>query len=121
MASKQQLIKEVAGEIGWTQADVKRAVDAYGEVSSKEDVLACLIHFAGPELKELRSKLGAQKGLNTKHKQIIDNLLDQLSSVKDFYANKMVPTLRATIAEQANLIKELLQKSSEARGKSGNE
>lgn len=36
MTSKQQLIKEVAGEIKWTQADVQRALNEYGDVSTKQ-------------------------------------------------------------------------------------
>jgi hypothetical protein len=51
MASKQLLIQEVAQEINWSQADVKRALDEYGDVHTKEEVLACCLRFAGPELK----------------------------------------------------------------------
>ncbi|MFM7367458.1 MAG: hypothetical protein ACKO2Z_06595, partial [Sphaerospermopsis kisseleviana] len=70
MASKQQLIKEVAEKFGWTQADVKRAVDEYGEVKTKEDVIACCLHFAGPELKKRKFALEAAKKTNKKNLEI---------------------------------------------------
>ena len=110
MASKQQLIKEVAQELGWTQADVKRAVDEYGDVSTKEEVYACLLHYAGPRMKELIYKLGAQKGVNTKQKQLVEELVNQLTSVTDFYCNQIVPVFKQQILEQAAYIKDILKK-----------
>lgn len=49
MGNKQELIKSVASKIGWSQADVKRAVDAYGEVTTEADVEACCLRYAGAE------------------------------------------------------------------------
>ncbi len=109
MVSKQQLFKEVSNELGWTQADVQRAVGEYGDVSTKEEVYACCMRYAGPELKKRNYERAAQKRINTQSKETINNLVDQLTSITFFYQNQLVPTLRATIAEQAGNIKELLR------------
>lgn len=109
MASKQQLIKEVATEIKWSQADVKRALEAYGDFSTKEDIYACCLRYAGPEMKKRNYELRAQKQVNSNHNETIKNLVEQLTNVKNFYSNQLIPTLEATIAAQSDQIKELLK------------
>lgn len=117
MASKQQLIKEVAQEKGWSQEDVKRAIKECGkDATTKEEIFVCLDIYAGPALKKLNYQNGAQKRVIKQLKQAIQQLGEQLVSVQKFYANQMVPTLKATIAEQASHIKEFLK-----RRRDGNE
>lgn len=109
MPSKQELIKQVAAEINWTQADVKRAIEDYGDVSTKEEVMACCLHYAGPELKKRNYQIGAMKTVNARQKSTIESLVQQLTSVQDFYQNELVPNLKATINAQSERIVELLQ------------
>jgi hypothetical protein len=109
MASKQQLIKEVAVELGWTQADIERALSEYGNVSTKEEVFACCVRYAGPALKRFNYQVGALKKASDKQKGIIAELVEKLTNVEYFYQSELVPTLKATIKEQANYIKDLLK------------
>jgi hypothetical protein len=109
MASKQQFIKEVAQEINWTQADVKRALDEYGDVHTKEEVLACCLRFAGVELKKRNYQIGSLKKASNNHQEIIKTLTEKLTSVENFYQNELVSVLKATIAAQAERIEELLK------------
>ncbi|MBO1066248.1 MULTISPECIES: hypothetical protein [Nostocales] len=109
MASKEQLIKEVAQEIKWTQADVKRALDEYGDVHTKEDILACCLRFAGPELKKRNYQIGSLKKVSKNDQEIIKQLTEQLINTQNFFQNQMVPTLKATITAQAERIEELLK------------
>ena len=109
MSSKQQLIKEVATEIRWTQADVQRALDQYGNVSTKEEIYSCCLRFAGPELKKRKYEIGALKKVSNSHKDTINMLVEQLTSVEDFFQNELVPTLRATIDAQAIYIQDILK------------
>lgn len=109
MASKQQLIKEVAGEIGWSIAEIEKALAEYGDVSAKEEVFACCLRYAGPTLKKHNYQVAALKNANNKHKDTIEKLVKKLIDVQSFYQNALVPTLKATIEEQANYIKDLLK------------
>lgn len=121
MANKQQLINEVAREIGWSQTDVERALDEFGYASTKEEIYACCLRFAGPELRKRNYQLGALKRVSNNHKETIKNLVEELTSVQDFYGNKFVPTLKATINAQKTYIKDLLKQMPWAREESVNE
>lgn len=109
MPSKSDLIKEVAQEIQWTQKDVQRAIDSYGDVKTKEEIIACCLRYAGPELKRKSYELGSQKRINQQNKNLIKNLTEQLLEVNNFYQNQLVPTLKATIQAQQNNIEDLLK------------
>jgi len=109
MTSKQELIKQVAQRIGWSQADVKRAVEDYGDVETEEDVMACCLHYAGPELKKRNYQIGAMKRVDKQQKSMIESLVNDLTDQKNFYQNELIPNLRETINEQANRIAELLK------------
>lgn len=109
MANKTELIKEVAQEIQWTQADVVRAVECYDEVTTKEEIIACCLHYAGSELKKRSYQLGAQKRVNNQQKIIITNLIDQITKIDLFYKDELIPNLKSTISAQAERIEELLK------------
>lgn len=112
MPSKQDLIKQVAAEIKWTQADVKRAVEDSGDVSTKESVINCCLRYAGPELKKRNYQIGAMKRVDNQQKSMIESLIKQINDIKDSY-NTVVPQLRETINEQAE---QLLKKMPWASG-----
>lgn len=111
------LIKSIAQKYNWSQADVQRAIKSSpDEPDSHEAIVACMIHYAGPSLLERNRRLGAQKGITTKQKQLIDDLINQLTATKDFYLNQYLPKLNATLREQASYIQKLLQGESESNG-----
>ena len=109
MVIKKELIKEVAKEIKWTQADVIRAVECYDEVTTKEEIMACCLHYAGSELKKRNYELGAQKRVSKQQKAMILDLIDQVTKIDAFYKDQIVPNLKATISSQAERIEELLK------------
>lgn len=109
MTSKTKLIKQVAEKISWSQADVNRAVDDYGNVETEEDVMACCLSYAGLELKKRNYQIGAMKRVTSKQKSMIESLIQQINDVTTFYSNDLVPNLRQTINEQANQIVGLLK------------
>ncbi|CDM98163.1 hypothetical protein H4N54_25705 [Limnospira fusiformis KN01] len=109
MTSKQELIEKVAQRISWSQADVKRAVDDYGNVETEEDVIACCLHYAGPELKKRNYQIGSMKRVDKQQKSTIESLVNQLEEEKNFYQNELIPNLRQTINEQAKRIADLLK------------
>ncbi|EKD08911.1 MAG: hypothetical protein P5702_00530 [Limnospira sp. PMC 1291.21] len=109
MTSKQELIKQVAQRISWSQADVKRALEGYGNVETEEDVIACCLHYAGPELKKRNSQIGSMKRVDKQQKSTIESLIKQINKVEEFYKNDMVPNLRQTIDAQAERIADLLK------------
>ncbi|ALF55143.1 hypothetical protein ACX27_23680 [Nostoc piscinale CENA21] len=112
MADK-QLIKQLADEFGWTQADVKRAIEASQDnVTTRDEAILCMIRYAGSDLKKRNYELAAQKRVNVSQKEMIQGLIEQLTNIQDFYAAKLVPTLRATIIEQAAYIADLLNQVS---------
>lgn len=107
------LIKQVANEFGWTQADIKHAIEAsQDEVTTRDEIIACMIRYAGPALLQRNRELGAQKRVSNQQKEMIASLVDQLTSVQSFYATQVVPTLKATIDEQATYIADLLKQVS---------
>jgi hypothetical protein len=58
MADK-QLIKQCADQFGWTQADVKRAIEASQDlVSTRDEVILCMLRYAGPDLKRRNYEQG---------------------------------------------------------------
>jgi hypothetical protein len=105
-----QLIKQLASEFGWTQADIKRAIDASQDtVTTRDEVLVCMLRYAGPDLKKRNDERAAQKRVNARQKDTIKGLIEQVSAIQDFYAAKLVPTLKATMNEQAAYIADLLK------------
>jgi hypothetical protein len=107
------LIKQVASEFDWTQADVERAIKASEDgVTTRDGIIACMIRYAGPALLQRNHVLGAQKRVNNQQKEVIASLIEQLTSVQNFYATRMVPALKATMHEQAAQIAELLKQGS---------
>ena len=112
MASK-ELIKQLADEFGWTQADVKRAIDAsQDDVTTRDEAILCMIRYAGPDLKKRNYELGAQKRVSNQQKEMMRSLVEQLTNVQSFYAAQVVPTLKATIEAQAAYIADLLKQVS---------
>jgi hypothetical protein len=111
-----KLIKEVSSEIGWTQADIKRALDEFdGEAVTKESIKAACLRYAGPELKQRNNVIGGLKGANKRNKDTIENLINQLTKVQDFYSQSF-ETMKATIQEQGNYINELLRSVNNKKG-----
>lgn len=111
MAS-QQLIKQLADEFKWSQADIERAINASQDtVTTRDEVILCMLRYAGPDLKRRNYELGAQKRVSSQQKATIKDLVEQLTNVQNFYATQLVPTLRATIDAQAEYIKELLKQA----------
>ncbi|NJN23037.1 MAG: hypothetical protein HC812_20010 [Leptolyngbya sp. RL_3_1] len=107
------LIKQVAADFSWSQADIKRAIDAsQDEVTSRDEIIACMIRYAGPALLKRNRELGAQKRVSSQQKEMISSLVEQLTNVQSFYATQLVPTLKATIDEQATYIADLLKQVS---------
>lgn len=107
------LIKQVANEFGWSQADIRRAIDAsQDEVSNRDEVILCMIRYAGPALLKRNRELGQQKNVSNQQKEIIGSLVEQLTNVQNFYAAQVVPTLKATIDAQAAYIADLLRQVS---------
>lgn len=48
MPSKEELIKQLANEFNWTQADMRRALDASQEnVNTREEAILCMMRYAG--------------------------------------------------------------------------
>jgi predicted RNase H-like nuclease (RuvC/YqgF family) len=103
-----QLIKEVASEIGWTQADIKRALEKFEGDGTKESITAACLLYAGSELKQRNNVIGGLKGANKRNKETIEDLMNQLRKVQDFYSQNF-ETMKATIREQSNYINELLK------------
>lgn len=115
--AKNALIKEISDKYGWTQADIKRAIEfAQDEVETEADVVACMIHYAGPVLLQRNRELGARKRVTNQQQQVIENLIAQLTKVEDFYATQLIPTLKSTINAQAEYIKELLSSFGDKQG-----
>ena len=113
MADK-QLIKQLADEFGWTQADLRRAIEASQDtVTSRDAVILCMVRYAGSDLKKRNNERAAQKRVNTQQKETIKGLIDQVTGIQEFYAAKLLPTLKATMNEQAAYITELLKQVSE--------
>ncbi len=111
------LIKSISQEFKWSQADVLRAIESsQDEVSSYEEIVACMIHYAGPTLLERNRRLGAQKATGTKQKKLIEDLVSQLVETKELYLNQFAPKSRAVIREQAEYIRKLLQRENESSG-----
>lgn len=111
-----RLIKEVSSEIGWTQADIKRAIQAFnGKVDTKEAIKAACLRYAGPELKQRNNIIGGLKGANQRNKDTIENLINQLTKVQDFYSQSF-ETLKATIQEQSSYINDLLNQINNRKG-----
>lgn len=120
MADK-QLIKQVADEFGWTQADVQRAINAFQDaVTTRDEIILCMLRYAGPDLKRRNFELGAQKRVNNQQKEMVRSLVEQLTSVQNFYAAQVVPTLKATIDAQAAYIADLLKQASGKNQGGGN-
>lgn len=120
MAEK-QLIKQMASEFGWTQADVQRAINASQDVvTTRDEVILCMIRYAGPGLKKRNYELGAQKKVSNQQKETIKSLFEQLTKVQNFYAAQIVPTLKATIDAQAAYIADLLKQASGRNEGGGN-
>jgi len=112
MADK-QLIKTVATEFGWTQADVQRAIDASQDVvTTRDEIILCMLRYAGPDLKRRNYEIGAQKRVSNDQKAMVKSLVEQLTNVQNFYAGQVVPTLKATIEAQAAYIADLLKEVS---------
>ena len=112
MATK-ELIKQVAAEFKWEQINIRRAIAAsQGEVTTREEIILCMLRFAGPELEKRNDERAAQKRVNTRQKNIIKGLIGQLTDVQEFYAAQLVPALRATINDQAVYIADLLRQVS---------
>ncbi|BAZ21870.1 hypothetical protein NIES4073_27480 [Kalymmatonema gypsitolerans NIES-4073] len=116
MANKQELIKQVATEIKWSQADVERALDAYGDAVTKEEVYACCLRYAGPQLKSRNYQLGAMQRVKSQQNKTIEDLVEKLTNFQNFYQNQLVPNLKTTIEAQATYIKELLKQMPWANG-----
>jgi hypothetical protein len=113
MASN-SLIKQVAEEYGWSQADIKRAIEnSQGTITTKEEIIVCMIRYAGPALLKRNRELGQQKRVSNQQKETIRSLVEHLTKVQDFYAIEFIPLLRATIDTQAQYIKDLLKQVSE--------
>ncbi|ODG98867.1 hypothetical protein A4S05_07060 [Nostoc sp. KVJ20] len=107
------LIKQVANEFGWSQADVRRAIDAsQDEVINKDEVILCVIRYAGPALLKRNRELGQQKKISNQQKEMIASLVEQLTNIQNFYAAQVVPALKATIDAQATYITDLLRQVS---------
>ncbi|MFQ3629298.1 MAG: hypothetical protein SNJ81_17195 [Cyanobacteriota bacterium] len=112
MADK-QLIKQLSDEFGWTQADIKRAIETSKDaVITRDEVLLCMLRYAGPDLKKRNDERAAQKRVNARQKEMIKSLIEQITAIQDFYAAKLVPTLKATMNEQAAYISDLLKQVS---------
>lgn len=112
MADK-QLIKQLAIELRWSQADIKRAIDASQDpVTTREEAILCVLRYAGPELRRRNYEIGATGRVNKQQKEIIKSLIDQLTNIRDFYATQLIPSLRSTIDAQAEYIVELLREAS---------
>ena len=117
MPSKEELIKQLANEFNWTQADMRRALDASQEnVNTREEAILCMMRYAGQDLKKRNYEVGAQKRINNQQKQQISGLVEQLTKIQNFYANQLVPSLRSTIQEQANYISDLLKQLGQDQG-----
>lgn len=109
MASN-KLIQQIAVETGWSQADIKRAIQASdGEVGTREELVMCLLRYAGPVLLERNRALAAQRRVNQKQQEKIEDLVNQVKKIQRFYAEDMVPELRVMIREQAEYILALLE------------
>lgn len=120
MADK-RLIEQVASEFGWTQADIKKAINASQDtVTTRDEVIVCLLRFAGPSLKSRNYELGAQKRVSNQQKEMVRSLVEQLTNVQNFYATQVVPTLKATIDAQAVYISDLLKQASGRNQGGGN-
>jgi hypothetical protein len=120
MADK-QLIKQVADEFGWTQVDVQRAISASQDtVTKRDEIVLCMLRYAGPDLKKRNFELGAQKRVNNQQKDMVRSLVEQLTSVQNFYAAQVVSTLKATIDAQAAYIADLLKQASGKNQGGGN-
>lgn len=118
MADK-QLIKQIAGEFGWTQAEMQRAINASQDaVTTRDEVVLCMLRYAGPHLKKRNYELGAQKKVSNQQKETVKSLIEQLTKAQDFYVAQLIPTLKATIDAQAAYIADLLKQASE-RNKGG--
>ncbi len=117
MPSKEELIKQLANEFNWTQADIRRALDASQQiVNTREEAILCMIRYAGPDLKKRNYEVGSQKRINNQQKQQISSIVEQLTKIHNFYANQLVPTLKATIQEQSNYISDLLKQFGQDQG-----
>ena len=111
--ANRELIRQVAHEFDWTQIDVQRAIEAsQDQVTTRDEIIVCIIRYAGPELLQRNRQLGAQKRVSKQQKETIADLIDKLTSVHSFYATQMVPKLKATINAQASYISDLLQQVS---------
>ncbi|MEA5620179.1 hypothetical protein VB711_20355 [Cronbergia sp. UHCC 0137] len=71
-----------------------------------------MLRFSGPELEKRNDERAAQKRVNTRQKNVINGLIKQLTDTQEFYAAQLIPTMRATINEQAAYISDLLKQVS---------
>jgi hypothetical protein len=108
-----ELVTQIANEFGWTQAAMKLALEnSRDEVTTREEVILCMLRYAGPTLKRNNYERGALKRATDHQKKMLAGLIQQLTDVQDFYASKLVPSLRATINEQAAYINDVLKNAS---------
>lgn len=68
-----------------------------------------MLRYAGPDLKRRNYELSAQKRVSNQQKEMVRSLIEQLTNVQNFYVAQLVPTLKATITEQAAYIADLLK------------
>ena len=89
------------------------AIDASQDtVTTRDEVIVCLLRYAGPDLKRRNYELGAQKRVSNDQKAMVKSLVEQLTNVQNFYAAQIVPALKATIDGQAAYIADLLKQAS---------
>lgn len=109
MISKQQLqqfVADVASEIGYTQADVLRAIKGARQaglsipINNKDDIKLYLLHWSGKELIERQRLQAAQRGIVTKQR----NLIKQLSTKLRYYTDVFVPQTQALQQKQSEII-----------------
>jgi hypothetical protein len=117
-----QLIRQIATQLGWTQADVQRAINASKDpVITEEEVLLCMLRYAGPDLKRRNYELGAQKRVSNQQKEMIRSLVEQLTTVQSFYVSQF-STFRTMIDTYAEYVADLLkQQASDNKQEGRNE
>lgn len=114
MPNKVQWIKEVSGEIGCSQAALKRAIKDTGKaINSKYDVLLCYAEWPVPKLKDVER----QEALYQKRIKSLQDLIHELAKVTQQMQSefseqmerkdRLIDTQNQIIAEQARIVEEM--------------
>ncbi len=83
MTSKADLIKEVAQDLGYSQEDIKRAIQHFGgKASTKAEIHSCLLRWSGYELEYRNRQIGGYKGAITRKNKEINKLNNENSLLK---------------------------------------